>query len=145
MKCPQCNLELVSETRHGIKVQSCPSCQGMWFSPQDFEHLENEAFDHDEHAKGTLVFSSTVTDAKCPVCENPLKRFNYRLFDLELEYCDQGHGYWLDQGADTRVLALMRTEENNIDRSVDAETRWGQLLKHMHSGGFIETIRDLFR
>jgi Zn-finger nucleic acid-binding protein len=145
MKCPKCHADLVSGARHKIKVLTCPSCHGMWFSPQDFEHLENEAFDLDEHAKGTLVFSSTVTDARCPVCGGPLRRFNYRLYDLELEFCDRGDGYWLDDGSDTKVLELMRTEERNIDRSMDAETRWGLLLTHMHSGGFIEKVRELFQ
>jgi Zn-finger nucleic acid-binding protein len=145
MKCPKCGIELQSSVRYGIKIQTCPSCNGMWFSPKDLAHLENEVFDLDEHAKGTLVFSSTATSAKCPICQDLLKRFNYRLFDLELEYCDKGDGYWLDEGADTKVLQLMRDEEKSIDRSMDAETRWRSLLKHMHSGGFIENIRNLFR
>ena len=145
MKCPRCGVDFVSGTRHRIKVRSCPSSRGLWFSPQDLEALENEAFDLDEHAKGTLVFSSAVTDTRCPVCDTLLKRFNYRLFDLELEFCDRGDGHWLDEGSDTRVLELMRTEEKDIDRSMDAETRWCALLNHMHSGGFIEKIHELFR
>jgi Zn-finger nucleic acid-binding protein len=81
------------------------------------------------------VFSATATTAQCPVCAGALKRFNYRLYDLELEFCDQGHGYWLEDGQDTRVLELRKTEKRDIDRSQAAETRWRSMVKHMHSGG----------
>jgi Zn-finger nucleic acid-binding protein len=50
MKCPQCRSELKSETRQRIDVQRRPSCQGMWFDPQEFKALEDEVFDLDEHA-----------------------------------------------------------------------------------------------
>jgi Zn-finger nucleic acid-binding protein len=116
----------------------------MWFDPREFKALEGEVFELDEHAKGTLVFSTTPTAAQCPVCACNLKRFNYRLYDLELEFCDQGHGYWLEEGEDTRVLELMKIEERGIDRSQAAEARWRSMVRHMHSGDFIDKVRRLF-
>jgi Zn-finger nucleic acid-binding protein len=136
---------LIAATRHKIAVQACPSCEGMWFDGAEFQQLEDEAFHLDEHAKGTLAFSTTATDLKCPACAEPLKRFNYRLYDLELELCERGDGYWLDKGEDARVIELMRKEEQDIDRSQFAEDRWTRMVRHMHSGGFIEKVRDLFR
>jgi Zn-finger nucleic acid-binding protein len=117
----------------------------MWFDPQKLKALEDETFRHDQHAKGTLVFSSTATDIRCPECAAPLKRFNYRSYDLEIELCDRGHGYWLDDGEDTRVLELMKREEQGIDRSFTAEDKWAGMVKHLHSGSFLDKVRDLFR
>jgi Zn-finger nucleic acid-binding protein len=145
LNCPKCNLELEPATRHGIKVAACPRCKGMWFDPQELRQLEDEVFDLDEHAKGTLVFSSTPTAARCPGCGAPLRRFNYRLYDLELEFCENGHGYWLEDGEDTRVLELMKKEEKDIERSQDAEAKWGAVVRRLHSGGFLDRVRDLFR
>ena len=145
MNCPKCDVALIAATRHGIAVQACPTCDGMWFDSQEFKQLENEAFHLDEHAKGTLVFSATPTDLKCPTCADPLKRFNYRLYDLELELCENGDGYWLDKGEDTRVIEMMKKEERDIDRSQSVEDRWSRMVKHMHSGGFMDKVRDLFR
>lgn len=116
----------------------------MWFDPEKFQKLEDEKFHLDQHAKGTLVFASTETDAKCPVCEAGLRRFNYRLYDLEVELCAAGHGYWLDEGEDARVLQLMKQEEASIDRSFSAEQRWAKLVDHLHSGTLIDQIRRLF-
>jgi len=117
----------------------------MWFDPQKFKVLEDETFHHDEHAKGTLVFSATETELKCPECAAPLKRFNYRLYDLEIELCDRGHGYWLEDGEDTRVLELMKKEEQGVDRSFTAEENWAGMVKHLHSGSFLDRVRELFR
>jgi Zn-finger nucleic acid-binding protein len=125
-------------------VEACPSCHGAWFDPAKFKALEDETFHLDEHAKGTLVFRSTETDARCPSCEALLRRFEYRLYDLEIEMCTAGHGYWLDEGEDTRVLQLMKQEEAGIDRSFDAERRWAKLVDHLHSGSLIDQVRRLF-
>jgi Zn-finger nucleic acid-binding protein len=145
LKCPNCDTDLTPAIRHGIKVNACPSCHGTWFSQQDFKNLEDEVFDLDEHAKGTLVFNSTPTTNKCPECNTFLKKFNYRLYDLEMELCVEGHGYWLGEGDDTRVLQLMKAEEKGIDRSMSAEEKWSSTVKHMHSRSFLNRIRDLLR
>lgn len=145
MNCPKCKTALEVQTRHKVKVECCPSCKGMWFSPQELKTLEDEAFHFDQHAKGSLVFSATQAQLQCPECSAALKRFNYRLYDLEIEMCQQGHGYWLDEGEDTRVLELMKKEEAGIDRSFVAEGRWASMVKHLHSGSFLDRLRELFR
>jgi Zn-finger nucleic acid-binding protein len=144
LNCPKCNAELTATIRHKIPVASCPSCKGAWFSKQQFKDLEDEVFDLDEHAKGTLVFSSAPTTALCPECATALRTFSYRLYDLELEYCQEGHGYWLEDGQDTKVLELMKTEEKAIDRSLSAESKWASTVKHLHSSSLMSKIRDLF-
>jgi len=67
----------------------------------------------------------------------------YRLYDLPLEYCEQGHGYFLDAGEDDRVLNLMRQEEKRLKRSERAETLWAAHLKHLRSGAFLEKLKNL--
>lgn len=144
MKCPKCNSDLVPTIRHKIKVNSCQSCKGMWLEYQELDELENEVFDFGDDAKGTLVFSSTPTTAKCPECNALLKRFKYRLFDLEMEFCENQHGYWLDDDEDTRVLELMKKEEKDYQRKLLAEDQWGATLKRMRSGSFLSKVRNLF-
>jgi Zn-finger nucleic acid-binding protein len=116
----------------------------MWLESQELEQLEDEVFDLGEHAKGTLVFSSTPTTAKCPECNALLKRFRYRLHDLEMEFCENQHGYWLDDDEDTRVLEVMKKEEADLERKLLAEDKWTAMLKHMRSGSFLSRVRELF-
>ena len=145
MKCPRCSVDLVPAVRHKIAVQSCPSCNGMWFECKELEQLEDEVFDFGEHAKGTLVPSSTPTALKCPVCAAPLGRFAYRFYALEMEFCEHGHGYWLEADEDSRVLELMKQEEKDLQRKLRAEDRWAATLRRMRSRTLLDRMRELFR
>ena len=142
VKCPKCNVDLVSEARHKITVQACPSCLGMWFERKELEELEDEAFDFGEHAKGTLVPSSAPSSLKCPECAATLSRFQYRFYDLEMEFCENQHGYWLEADEDTRVLELMRQEEKDMQRKLRVEDRWAATLRRMRSGSLLERLRE---
>jgi len=145
MKCPNCDSDLVPTKRDRIEVEACPSCKGMWLSRQELEELEDEVFDLGDDKKGSLVFESSATARKCPECGKPLRSFQYRLYDLQLELCDEGHGYWLDAGEDKRVLELMKKEEAGLERKVRAEDRWAAQMHHLRSGTFLDKLRGLFR
>jgi Zn-finger nucleic acid-binding protein len=145
MKCPNCDNDLVQTKRDRIEVQYCPSCRGMWLNRQELQELEDEAFDLGEDEKGTLIFSATATTRKCPQCSKLMKRFEYRLYDLEMDFCEDGHGFWLDADEDKRVLDLMKKEEAGLERKVLAEDRWASHLQHLRSGSFLDRLRDLFQ
>lgn len=145
MKCPNCDKDLVQTKRDRIEVEYCPSCQGMWLNRQELEELEDEAFDLGENEKGTLVFSATGTTRKCPQCSKLMKRFNYRLYDLEMDFCEDGHGFWLDADEDKRVLNLMKKEEAGLERTILAEDRWASDLQHLRSRSFLDRVRAWFR
>lgn len=145
MKCPICDTDLVATKHRGIDVEYCQSCKGMWISHQELEQLEDEVFDFGDDEKGSLMLTAVNTSLKCPQCGKPMKRFQYRLYDLEMDFCDEGHGYWLTADEDKRVLELMRKEEGDLERKVLAEDKWASYLKHIRSGSFIDKLRDLFR
>jgi Zn-finger nucleic acid-binding protein len=87
VKCPVDGSELQNAERHGVTVAVCVSCQGMWIARDDFAKLEDEAFDLGDKEKGTMVFESEATDHPCPEGGELLRRFQYRMYDLELELC----------------------------------------------------------
>ncbi|HEY3887571.1 MAG TPA: zf-TFIIB domain-containing protein [Caulobacteraceae bacterium] len=145
MKCPNDSADLVQAKRDGIDVESCPRCNGMWFSGQELNQLEDEAFRLGDEEKGSLVASPRATDRKCPQCGKPMQSFDYRFYDLELDFCEDGHGYWLDAGEDKRVLDLMKGEQARLKRTGRAEQTWAAHLQHLRSHSIIEKVRDLFR
>lgn len=144
MNCPNCNSELVPSKRHGVDVEFCPKCEGMWLSAQELEQLEDEAFDFGEEEKSTLAFNPSPDNRPCPQCGKAMKSFDYRFFDLKMDFCEEGHGYWLDKDGDTRVLELMKKEEADVQRKYLLEDRWGAHLRAMRSGKFLERLRELF-
>ena len=73
-----------------------------------------------------------------------MKRFQYRAYDLEIDFCEDGHGYWLDEEGDKRVLELMKKEEVGLERKVLAEDRWASYLQHLRGGSFLDKVLNLF-
>lgn len=145
MNCPNCNVTLVAVKRDGIDMETCRSCRGMWLTRQEMEDLENEAFDLGDDNKGTRVFDLTTDTRKCPECSKPMNRSEYRFYDLEIDFCGEGHGFWLEADEDKRVLELMKKEEVDLERKLMAECRWSSSLHRMRSGSFVDQLRDLFR
>jgi len=142
MKCPNCDNDLMQTKREGIDLEYCPSCRGMWLTRQELEELEDEVFDFGDEEKGTLIFNVTATSRKCPQCGKLMKRFKYRLYDLEMDFCEDGHGFWLDADEDKRILELMKKEEVDLERKAFAEDRWAASLQYMRSGSFLDRMRS---
>jgi rubrerythrin len=47
MRCPKCGTQLTSVEHHGVTVEECPSCQGLWLDRGELETLskrENEGW-----------------------------------------------------------------------------------------------------
>jgi Zn-finger nucleic acid-binding protein len=136
VKCPKCDTELEKKTYRGIEVDYCDDSKGMWLDAQELDELEDTVYTQDD-LKGTMIFSSQPTEYRCPHCQAPLKRFEYRLYSLELEYCENGHGFWLDEGEGERVLELMQRREQDMRRKSEAETEWGKMMNKLRSKSFL--------
>jgi Zn-finger nucleic acid-binding protein len=143
MKCPDCNADLVPGKRDRVEMQICPSCKGMWLTCQELAELEDEVFDFGDAEKGSLMLGSTPTTRKCPQCGKLMKSFEYRFYDLEMDFCDELHGYWLTADEDKRILELMKKEEINLGRKVLAEERFAAHLRFLRTGSFMDRLRDL--
>lgn len=143
MQCPNCGASLAAAKRDGLDVEACPDCNGLWLTRQELDQLENEAFDLGK--KGSLVFGAEASSRKCPECAAALQKFHYRDYDLELEFCAAGHGFWLDAGEDKRVLELMRREERALQKKLSAEDHWAWHLRHWRRPDFIDKLMDVFR
>ena len=68
------------------------------------------------------MLGSTPATCKCPQCGTSMRTFECRLYDLELDFCEDQHGFWLEPRRQ-RVLELMKKEEKNLGRKVLAEDR----------------------
>jgi len=141
VKCPKCDAGLQARLDRGIEVEACPVCRGLWLTPAELDQLENLEFS-DEANKGSLFLISRESDLKCPCCSAPLRRFNYRFFDLEMDFCPD-HGYWLDKDEDTRILEIMRGEERRLEHAERADDAWAKRMNHLRSPTFFSKLADL--
>jgi len=144
MKCPKDGTELAAAKRDGVDMEVCGACGGMWLTRQELNDLENEVFDLGDDEKGTLAFDAEADTLDCPQCGAAMKRFEYRFYDIDLDFCEAGHGFWLDKGEDQQVLAAMKKEEAGLKRSAVAQDKWGSLLTYWRSGSFLDRIKSVF-
>ena len=144
MICPSCNSSLKPKSYKGIEVDACPECEGMWLDFEELDQLEDTVFSSDE-LKGTTIFATFPSTRACAKCGEPMKRFKYRYYDLELEFCEKEHGFWLDRGEEKRVLELMQQEKDSLGRKFDLEETWAKTLRGLKSKDFLSKLRDLFR
>jgi Zn-finger nucleic acid-binding protein len=142
MKCPDCNAQLAQKKRDGVEMEICPSCNGMWLTRDELTQLEDEVFDFGDNEKGSLMLGCDPSSRKCPQCAKPMKTFEYREYGLQLDFCEDQHGFWLDAGEDKRVLDLMKEEEKNLGRTVLAQDRFAAHLRFLRSGSFLDRLRE---
>jgi len=125
-------------------VDRCSSCNGIWLDYEEIDQLEDTVFDEDD-IKGSMMFRSYLGDMLCPKCSVSMQMFHYRAFDVELDFCPDGHGFWLDSGEEKKVLDIMKKRGEDLKRIKKAESEWYRTLRKMKSKSFGERMKDLFR
>lgn len=151
MDCPRCeNVQLEVRNLRGIEVDRCQECQGIWLDHHELDQLEDLVLDND-NLKGTMVYAKRGSQITCPKCNGPMSTFNYRAYDLPIDFCDEGDGFWLDTGEEKRVLELMGKRINDLQRASSAESEWYVFLKGLKannprgSGSFFSKLKRRFK
>ena len=140
MQCPRCHADLVAEREyHGIEVDRCPSCNGRWLDYDELDQLEATVPSTDAERRATIRYGEHRSELNCPVCGKAMTSFNYRAYNLELEACEDDHGFWLDAGEEGRVREIIEERVRGLARSAGAEAAWKSFLGGLKGG------RGLFR
>src|SRR5260221_3691465 len=143
MKCPRCDGDLKKTMYAGMEVEACSSCGGVWLARNELDELEDKVYSNDDE-KGTVFLKSESVDMKCPVCSEKLQEFEYRYSDLILDYCKNGHGWWLDKSEDQKIVDLMSQVEGEVERKHKIENEWSDHVKKLRSPSFIDKVKDVF-
>lgn len=144
MNCPRCQVELAIEHHDGIEVDHCRQCNGRWLDHHELDALESGAADEDSR-RGMIEYAKRNSELKCPACGNTMVAFNYRANPLELDVCEDQHGYWLDAGEEGRVRDLIEERVRDLNRAASAEESWGGFLKNLGGNGGRGGISDWFK
>src|SRR3989304_1227730 len=109
MQCPRCHADLVVEKEyHGIEVDRCPSCEGRWLDPDELDQLGATGPPTPEGGRAPVKYAERKSELACPKCGKTMTAFNYRAYNLELDACEEGHGWWLDAGEEARVREIIQ-------------------------------------
>lgn len=144
MLCPRCNVELQIEHHHGIEVDHCPSCNGRWLDHHELDQLEATVASEAER-RATIMYSPRASELACPKCGKQMKAFNYRAYNLELDTCEDEHGFWLDAGEEGHVRDIVEERVRGLARSVSAERAWDKFLDGVGQKSMWDQVKGIFR
>ncbi|MCD6386617.1 rhomboid family intramembrane serine protease [Candidatus Sumerlaeota bacterium] len=124
MKCPVCNSELFAVKYHGLIVDTCKRCGGIWFDPDELRfYIDFFLQDNPDlppppinHNKKTLpVVQSPDYQKLCPRCGVPMRMFNYACdSNIILDKCPRCDGIWTD-GGEVKQLAQFVKGNPHLD------------------------------
>lgn len=135
MNCPRDRAELIVEREHGIEVDRCPECNGRWLDHDELDRLEATVPSTEEQRLATIEYARRESPLACPRCGKPMRAFNYRAYDLELDACDDQHGFWLDAGEESRVRDIVAERIRGLRRAARAQSSWGSFLNGLGGRG----------
>jgi len=131
MYCPKCHDELKEAKLLEVRIDTCPSCGGSWFDRNELRKARNQA-DSDlawmdinlwKETDGFHVKRESVT---CPSCGEKMASVGYADTGVQIDYCRECGGIWLDSGEFTRII-------NSLEHDIDSMTA---------SDYFKESIRE---
>lgn len=106
LRCPACRTALIVVERHGIEVDCCPACEGIWFDEGELGLLGERA--------GMTIAPASLFEAggrsgrrRCPRCSERLQLLDAAESGgrrIEVDRCSK-HGLWLDRGELGRMLS----------------------------------------
>jgi Zn-finger nucleic acid-binding protein len=132
--CPKDQAELLVERHREIEVDRCPTCKGGWLDTDELSQLEATVESTEEQRTGMIEYANRASALSCPKCGGPMSAFNYRAYNLELDVCDQRHGFWLDEGEAIRVREIIEERVEGLERSSKAEAGWDKFLDDLRDG-----------
>lgn len=135
MKCPRCNIDLKIEHHHGIEVDHCPECNGRWLDHHELDQLEATVPSTPEQRRATIHYAKRQSALHCPVCGKKMTAFNYRAYNLELDTCEDEHGFWLDAGEEGRIRDIIEERIKGLERAASAEAAWDRFIDNLKGGG----------
>jgi Zn-finger nucleic acid-binding protein len=121
-KCPKCGSELKEKVIGSVSVDECESCKGIWFERGELHDAE-ESVDEYLHWldfeiwKHPEKFKSRKSKLNCPSCESPTVVFEYGHTGIEINYCQQCHGIWLDKDEFPKIIESFENEIANMTLS----------------------------
>lgn len=145
LRCPRDGALLIIEEYQGVQVDRCPTCSGRWLDEDELEKIEATVASEEGQRRATIEYAKRPSELTCPVCDKPMTSFNYRAYNLELDTCQDAHGFWLDAGEEGRVRDIMEERVRGLERAASAEESWGRFVHTLGRRSLRDQIGDLFR
>lgn len=148
MKCPKCKTNLKTREIQGVEMNECEKCEGIWFEKDELKKVKDHT-DSDlnwmdfEIWKHQDRFKAKETKYDCPNCSSAMDVLDYDSTKVEIDYCSNCHGVWLDKNELENIINSL--EEELVNKSLgDYVKATIEEAKELitHPGGFISEWKD---
>lgn len=115
MECPKCKIELDKKSIKGIEVDECDKCEGIWCDNKELKQVKDNTdsdlnwmdFDIWKHSE---KFSAKPAKVNCPECGNLMNVIDYENTKVEIDFCEQCKGIWLDKNELENIITALEEE-----------------------------------
>ena len=115
MKGPCCNTDLKHKMIKDVEVDECNKCKGIWFEDDelrkakdstnsDLNWMDFEIWKHKDKSQ------ARARNLACPQCNQTLVAVDYADTGVEIDYCPECKGTWLDKGEFKKVIDALTNE-----------------------------------
>jgi len=118
MRCPRCEAELRKVQVKNVELDTCNSCEGVWFDRDELrqvldmnrDELEESAISHTLESEEEYQEIPGRSEMVCPRCNGDLHRYNYQGYSgIMIDGCENNCGIWLDDGELQKLFDYMVT------------------------------------
>jgi len=141
MKCPRCSAALSSVDYEGIRIETCPSCEGEWLDATELGHIvkaRGQRFSEEERRAVAAAVKITGVkiedhdhDLTCPKCGGTTDAVNYGGdTGIIIDKCTSCRGIWLDAGEIEKIQSLVEGWEDGLP---DLLKQYGPRLRQIEA------------
>ncbi len=104
MECPECHAPFSHVDYHGVSIQECPQCAGIWFEKNQLRDYISQYFiDHPDLPAAKLEYHKLIIGEEnlphgtktCPRCHCLMTLINYGYdSNILVNKCPKCHGLW---------------------------------------------------
>jgi Zn-finger nucleic acid-binding protein len=115
MHCPKCGIVLNNKTIEGVEVDECRKCEGIWFDKDELRQIKDKS-DSDLHWmdfeiwKHPEKFKAISESIDCPNCSTKMNVLDYDNTNIEIAYCANCQGVWLDKDELKKIIDALEEE-----------------------------------
>jgi uncharacterized protein len=115
MKCPKCSIDLKTREIQHVEVDECEKCEGVWFEHDELRKVKDNT-DNDlnwmdfDILKHRDRFKAKGSNYKCPNCSAPMYVLDYDSTKVEIDYCSNCQGIWLDKNELQNIIDALENE-----------------------------------
>lgn len=125
--CPDCRIEMNSQEVHGVQIDVCPRCAGVWFDDGELSHFQQKGVMsevEDMFVPSVERARPGSTPTNCPVCtDTVMDEYAYMYSTpVRIDGCPICHGIWVHDG-ELRAMESLAFAAHNQPLPNDVEHR----------------------